>query len=148
MKFLCSDVDAILWRGKYLIDLKMYYFFKHSIIMLRQLLLNYLKKTERMALVYLSFRCRILYSLNFIIIFLKLLQILRILYQSVGKENFFLRIGETSYKLSVNICTKFLYFIQIRIHNYLMQPFWIINGMVKHVNYWLIYVRSSFIPEI
>ena len=96
-------------------------------------------------LVYLSFRYRILCSLNFIITFLKLLQILRISCQSIGKENFFYELDETSYKLSVNICTKFLYFVQIRIHNYLMQPFWIINRMV---NYWLIYVRSSFIPEI
>lgn len=61
------------------------------------------------------------------------------------KGKLFCELGETSYKLSVNICTKFLYFVQIRIHNYLMQPFWIINEMV---NYWLIYVRSSFIPEI
>lgn len=57
------------------------------------ILLNIWKKKLKNwinVLVYLSFRCRILCSLNFIITFLKLLQILRISCQSIGK--LFLRV--------------------------------------------------------
>lgn len=110
--------------------------------MLRQLLLNhfYLKETEELNGVGL-FVFEISRSEFYYHIF-KFIANFKNLYRSIGKENFFCVLGETSYKLSVNIYTKFLYFIQIRIHNYLMQPFWIINGMVKHVNYQLIYVTK------